>query len=79
MASTLVVPSVPVLHEGPFDVATMKACASGKTTFDDDHIREGVVLRPLRERFDAAIGRVVLKYVSDEFLLDERKTDFTEA
>lgn len=73
------VPRVPVLYEGPFDVATMKACASGKTTFDDDHIREGVVLRPMRERFDAAIGRVVMKYVSDDFLLDERKTDFTEA
>lgn len=73
------VPSVPVLHEGPFDVATMKACANGKTAFDDTHIREGVVLRPMRERFDERIGRVVLKYVSDEFLLDERKTDFTEA
>lgn len=73
------VPSVPALYEGPFDVATMKACASGKTAFDDTHIREGVVLRPQRERFDERIGRVVLKYVSDEFLLDERKTDFTEA
>lgn len=72
------VPSVPVLYEGPFDPATMKACASGKTTFDDSHIREGVVLRPMWERFDERIGRVVLKYVSDEFLLDERKTDFTE-
>lgn len=73
------VPSAPALYEGPFDVATMKACASGKTSFDDTHIREGVVLRPQRERFDERIGRVVLKYVSDEFLLDERKTDFTEA
>ena len=73
------VPSVPVLHDGPFDAATLKACANGRTTFDDTHIREGVVLRPMRERFDERIGRVVLKYVSDEFLLDERKTDFTEA
>ncbi len=73
------VPSVPVLFEGPFDAAMLKACAAGKTTLDDTHIREGVVVRPTRERFDERVGRVVLKYVSDEFLLDEKKTDYTEA
>jgi hypothetical protein len=32
---------------------------------------EGVVVRPLRERHDPKTGRVILKYVSDEYLCGE--------
>ena len=40
----------------------------------DAHIREGLVVRPLQERTDPKIGRVLLKYVSDSYLFGE-KTD----
>ena len=73
------VPSVPVLYEGPFSAVELKQHAGGKTTFDDQHIREGLVVRPVRERPDVRIGRVVLKYISDDYLLDEKRSDYTEA
>ncbi|GCE14188.1 RNA ligase family protein [Tengunoibacter tsumagoiensis] len=41
------------------------------------NIREGVVIKPLIERTDPRIGRAILKYVSDDFLL-AKKSDFTE-
>ena len=72
------VPAVPVLFEGPLDVEVVKLHSAGKTTFGDEHIREGLVIRPLRERTDPRFGRVVLKYLGDAWLLDEKKTDFTE-
>jgi hypothetical protein len=52
--------------------------SAGKTTFADGHIREGVVVRPLRERTDPRFGRLVLKYLSDDWLLDGERSDFTE-
>jgi RNA ligase (TIGR02306 family) len=73
------VPSVPALYEGPFSLEVVRQYSAGKTTFDDEHMREGVVVRPQRERTDPDIGRVVMKYLSDDYLLDEKRTDFTEA
>ncbi len=43
----------------------------------DAHMREGVVVKPLHERTDPKLGRVVLKYVSDLYLFGE-KTDYTD-
>jgi RNA ligase (TIGR02306 family) len=72
-------PAVPELWRGPFALEVLKQHAAGRTTFDADHIREGVVVRPVRERYDERVGRVVLKYVSDDYLLDEKRSDFTES
>jgi hypothetical protein len=33
------------------------------------NIREGFVVRPLKERFDGEIGRVILKYIGESYLL----------
>lgn len=71
-------PTVPVLYEGPFSLEVVRQHSAGKTTFDDTHIREGVVVKPLRERTDPKIGRVALKYLSDAYLFDDKKTDFTD-
>jgi RNA ligase (TIGR02306 family) len=73
------VPAVPELWRGPFSLDELKRLASGRTTLAADHIREGVVVRPVRERYDERVGRVVLKYVSDDYLLDEKRSDFTES
>ena len=68
------VDTVPVLGRGPYSLEFVKDLSSGKTTLPDEHIREGVVVRPVRERRDPKIGRVVLKYLSDDYLLNDKLT-----
>ena len=67
----------PVLYTGPFSKAEMLACTDGRTVLGGSaHIREGVVVVPHQEREDTAIGRVILKSVSGDYLI--RKGEATE-
>lgn len=66
---------VPTLHVGAFDLKEIRAHSFGKTMLQDDHIREGVVVKPLLERTDPKIGRVILKYISDDYLLSKGISD----
>lgn len=64
-----------------FSLPRIKALSEGKTTLlpeEKAHIREGVVVKPLVERTDRRLGRVVLKYLSDTYLFDKKKTDYAE-
>lgn len=63
------VPMAPVLYHGPWDEAAVRAMAEGRTTLPGDHVREGVVVRPIVERWDRRVGRVVLKHVGEGYLL----------
>ncbi len=76
------VPMVPIIFRGPFDIEAIKAASTGPTTVgDQDHIREGVVVKPIVERTDPKIGRVILKYLNDDYLLKKeagRVTDSTD-
>lgn len=66
---------VPTLYEGPYQgPEQIASLAGGKSTLADN-IREGVVVRPARERFDDHIGRVVLKFVSEGYLLRKNGTE----
>ena len=70
------VPAAPVVFHGPFAPETVRAVSGGRTTFNGaDHIREGVVVRPADERTDPKVGRVILKYLGDEYLLAKGITD----
>ncbi len=73
------VETVPALATIPFDLAAVKRYSEGKTQLmdTDAHIREGVVVRPVSERHDPRVGRVILKYVSDSYLFGE-KSDYTD-
>lgn len=62
---------VPVLYRGPYSIDAIKKVADGKTTLGADHIREGVVVRPIIERRHPKVGRLVMKYVGDEYLLSK--------
>lgn len=42
-----------------------------------NHIREGVVVRPLAERNDPRHGRAIMKYINDDYLF-ANQSDFTE-
>jgi RNA ligase (TIGR02306 family) len=73
------VETVPVVATVPFELETIKQLSEGKTMLmgEDAHIREGLVVRPLRERTNPKLGRVILKYVSDSYLFGE-KSDFAD-
>ena len=68
------VATVPILARLPFSLERIAELSRGKTTLPDQHIREGVVVRPVVERFDPRIGRVLLKYLSDDYLLNDKLT-----
>jgi len=71
--------TVPLVATIPFSLDAVKQYSEGKTLLmqQDAHIREGLVVRPLQERSDPRVGRVLLKYVSDSYLFGE-KTDYTD-
>jgi len=68
---------VPILYRGPFSLAKIKELASGNSTFSD-HVREGVVVKPVIERFDPKTGRVILKYINDDYLFSKGVSDTTD-
>jgi RNA ligase (TIGR02306 family) len=70
------VPTVPELGRIPFDLAEVKLFSRGKA-FSGKHIREGVVVKPLMERTDPKVGRVILKFISDDYMLG-CKEDFSD-
>jgi len=41
--------------------------AEGKSLLDKSHVREGVVVRPMQERVDPRLGRVILKIVGNGY------------
>jgi len=62
-------PWVPVLYRGSYDPVKLKELSNGPSTMPGaDHIREGVVIKPVKERYDIKLGRVQLKIVSDDYL-----------
>jgi hypothetical protein len=70
---------VPVLYRGPRSNVNLAEVSEGQTVLmgSNPHMREGVVVKPLVERTDPRVGRVVAKYVSDTYLLSKTK-DFKE-
>ena len=60
---------VPVISLGPFHFEEVKRLADGcSDVARADHAREGIVIRPVKERWDRKIGRVQLKAVSPAYL-----------
>lgn len=60
---------VPLLYRGPFDYDAIAALAEGVTVLGDGkHVREGIVVKPVRERWDSRLGRVILKLAGEGYL-----------
>lgn len=72
----LKVETVPVLYKGLFSVDVMRQYTDGKTTMAANHLREGIVMVPVVERYDNTIGRVCLKSVSADYLTRRNGTEF---
>lgn len=68
-------PKVPVLYTGPYSWSAVSQFNNADSTVNPDCIMEGVVVQPLVERTDPEIGRVVLKLISDRYLLRKDGTE----
>lgn len=71
--------TVPRLYRGPWSLKAAEAHRDGRTTFRDRHVREGIVIVPVRERECPELpgNRLKLKFVSPKYLLRRGKvTDF---
>jgi RNA ligase (TIGR02306 family) len=68
---------VPEIFCGEFNFKRIKAIANGGTLLDGEHIREGIVVKPLKERTDPKVGRAILKYISTEYSLS-KQSDFKD-
>jgi RNA ligase (TIGR02306 family) len=71
------VETAPLVYRGAFSLDLIEQLAEGNSVIPGAaNIREGVVVKPVVERMDPKIGRVVLKYIGDGYLLgDESDTD----
>lgn len=68
-------PRVPVLYRGPFNREHVKSLTVGDSVLaPTQKVREGVVCKPLEEA-TAYLGRKVLKFISDAYLLGDQ-TDY---
>lgn len=77
-AEELGIERVPSLYVGSFSMEKVKEYTDGKTTCGTnlEQIREGIVIRPLNERVEDNLGRVMVKSVSQAYKL--RKGETTE-
>lgn len=68
----LELPHVPVLTQGEWsegEYERLLTLAEGKTTLGANHVREGFVIKPLKERFSEEVGgRLILKLHGEGFL-----------
>jgi RNA ligase (TIGR02306 family) len=63
-------PTVPELYRGPYNHETIAALKDGPSILANGaHPREGIVIRPIKERLDRRCGRVSLKLISEWYLL----------
>ena len=78
VCAVLNLPTVPLLYRGPFSAEKMLELTSGKETVSGTEacIREGLVTKPVVERRDDLIGRVMLKNVSDAYLGRRNATEY---
>ena len=60
---------VPMLYLGTFSHLDVSIAEGATVLAEGACIREGFVVRPLVERYDPTVGRVILKYVGEGYLL----------
>lgn len=69
------IPMVPILYRGPWRDGIEDLYARDNDTLSGTNVREGVVIRPIHERSSGKLGRVVLKAISEAYLLRKGGTE----
>jgi hypothetical protein len=64
---------VPVLYTGPYKDLSLSLVDGQTTVPGAKGIREGIVIRPIKERHVRGLGRLVLKLVSNAYLEKDNK------
>lgn len=67
---------VPILLESEYNTELVRAYTKGPTTVDGDHVREGIVIKPMKERRHYKLGRVILKSINEDYLLRKDGTEY---
>jgi RNA ligase (TIGR02306 family) len=73
LAADIDIPWVPELYRGPWQPDIGKTLCEGQSTLAP-HVREGIVVKPVRERKDPHLGRVILKRHGEGYLLRKKKS-----
>ncbi len=68
-------PEVPVLYQGAYSLDAVSQFNNANSVINEKSIMEGVIVQPVRERTHPEIGRVVLKLISDRYLLRSGGTE----
>ncbi|MFW6122447.1 MAG: RNA ligase family protein [Petrotogales bacterium] len=67
---------VPELYRGELTPDTLRQYTDGMDTITGSHIREGIVIKPLREMENAFTGRTILKSVSETYINRKNGTEY---
>ncbi len=72
------IPMVPTLYTGPFSKDMVLYLTNGKeqVSREESNIREGVVVKSVHNKFSPYLGRMILKSVSEAYLLRKGATEF---
>lgn len=68
-------PTVPVLYRGPYSWEVVCQFNNANSVLNRECMMEGVIIQPSVERTHVEIGRVVLKLISDRYLLRKDGTE----
>lgn len=69
---------VPILYYGKFNTSVLTTYTNGKETISgkEKHIREGVIVKLISSEKNTNFSRVILKSVSDAYLIRENGTEY---
>lgn len=72
LCDTFDVPTAPLISRMPYNKEKILALANGMSglseLYGEPHIKEGVVVKPEKERYDSRVGRVIMKVHGDDYL-----------
>ena len=67
---------VPLVYRGDYDSGEIKKLAQGDTLLGGEHLKEGVIVKPVQERVAGELGRVILKFINPIYETGKGRTDF---
>lgn len=68
--------TVPVLYKGQYNKDLLPTYTDGKSTICATQIREGCVIKPIKETNHGRVGRKILKSVSENYLMRKGGTEY---